>query len=49
MNVKLKIENLGHAEENAREILKHIEAIQELQRSASYQGIQIEVELGESE
>ena len=49
MNVKIKIENLKRVEENAREILKHIEAIRELQRCASYQGVQIEVELGESE
>lgn len=36
MLVKLELENLGKAEEYAKQILEHVEAIKRLQNEASY-------------
>lgn len=47
MLAKITIQNLGHVEKNARELLEHIEAIKRLQMDISYPGVQVEIELGE--
>lgn len=47
MLATLKISGLGKAEECAKKILEHIEAIRDLQREARMQGIDIVVEVEE--
>lgn len=47
MYAKLRISGLSEAERAAQEILKHVEAIKEIQRNSSYNGAEIEIELKE--
>ena len=47
MLVKIKVSGLSEAEKTAREILDHVDAIRNLQMSAGYRGVDLEVEIEE--
>ncbi len=45
MFAQVTITGLDEAEETAREILKHVEAVRELQRSSTWGALTVKVEL----
>lgn len=47
MLVKIKVSGMSEAEKTAREILDHVDAIRNLQMSAGYRGVDLEVEIEE--
>ncbi len=45
MIVEMNISGVSEAEKAAKEILEHIEAIKELQKTAAYKGIRITIDM----
>ena len=45
MIIEMNIRGVSDAEKTAKEILEHVEAIKELQKTAAYKGIRITIDM----